>query len=159
MKSEEAVGIGNQDRNLSRRPIVLIVDDNQGDYHLTKAAFDRASVPVSLYWVENGEDALTFLRNAEPHTDTPVPDLILLDLKMPITDGIDVLKEAHSDDNLKHIPVVVLTVSNLPADVYQAYRECCRTYMVKPLDFEEYSKMIQVLCEYWFRWAILPGLV
>lgn len=159
MKGEEISKTRNKGRTLSRRPVVLMVEDNQGDYYLTKLCFDQASIPVSFHWVDEGERALAFLRNAEPYTDAPVPDLILLDLKLPITEGMDILKELRQDDKFKHIPVVVLTVSNLPAEVYEAYRSCCNTYLVKSLEFEDHARMIQALCEYWFRWAVLPGLV
>lgn len=142
----------------ARKPVILLVEDESGDSSIVQECFKRCRVPTALCRVGHGEQALAFLRKEAPFTEAPTPDLVLLDLRLPVSSGIDVLRELHSDEQLKHIAVVVLTVSTLPEDVFSAYRTCCNTYLVKPLDFEEYRQMIEILCEYWFIYAKLPNL-
>jgi chemotaxis family two-component system response regulator Rcp1 len=142
----------------TRRPAeVLLVEDNMGDILLTREGFKRSSFPVNLHHVENGEDCLAFLKKEGPFADAPSPDLILLDLNMPVMDGREVLKTLVADPVFRHLPVVVLTTSANEQDVQEMYDLRCSTYIVKPLDFEEFQRIIQVIAEYWFTVATLPG--
>lgn len=142
----------------TRRPAeVLLVEDNMGDILLTREGFKRSGYPVNLHHVENGEDCLAFLRKEGPFADAPTPDLILLDLNMPVMDGREVLKTLVADDRFRHLPVVVLTTSANEQDIQEMYELRCSSYIVKPLDFEEFQRIIQVIAEYWFTVATLPG--
>jgi len=128
-----------------------------GDILLTREGFKRSSFPVNLQHVENGEDCLAFLRKEGAFASAPTPDLILLDLNMPVMDGREVLKTLVADESFRHLPVVVLTTSANEQDVQEMYNLRCSTYIVKPLDFEEFQRIIQVIAEYWFTVATLPG--
>jgi len=142
----------------TRRPAeVLLVEDNMGDILLTREGFKRSNFPVNLHHVENGEDCLAFLRKEGPFGDAPTPDLLLLDLNMPVMDGREVLKTLVADSVFRHLPVVVLTTSANEQDVQEMYDLRCSSYIVKPLDFEEFQRIIQVIAEYWFTVATLPG--
>lgn len=136
---------------------VLLVEDNMGDILLTREGFKRSSFPVNLHHVENGEDCLSFLKKEGSFADAPTPDLILLDLNMPVMDGREVMKVLVADARFRHVPVVVLTTSANEQDIQEMYELRCSTYIVKPLDFEEFQRIIQVIAEYWFTIATLPG--
>ena len=136
---------------------VLLVEDNMGDILLTREGFKRSNFPVNLHHVENGEDCLAFLRKEGAFADAPTPDLILLDLNMPVMDGREVMKTLVADQHFRHYPVVVLTTSANEQDIQEMYELRCSTYIVKPLDFEEFQRIIQVIAEYWFTVATLPG--
>ncbi|HJW24317.1 MAG TPA: response regulator [Rhodocyclaceae bacterium] len=138
---------------------VLLVEDNMGDILLTREGFKRSNFPVNLHHVENGEDCLAFLRKEGAFIDVPTPDLILLDLNMPVMDGREVMKTLVADQRFRHYPVVVLTTSANEQDIQEMYELRCSTYIVKPLDFEEFQRIIQVIAQYWFTVATLPGSV
>ncbi|HZX31931.1 MAG TPA: response regulator [Rhodocyclaceae bacterium] len=142
----------------TRRPAeVLLVEDNMGDILLTREGFKRSGYPVNLHHVENGEDCLAFLRKEGAFADAPTPDLILLDLNMPVMDGREVLKTLVADERFRHVPVVVLTTSANEQDIQEMYGLRTSSYIVKPLDFEEFQRIIQIIAEYWFTVATLPG--
>jgi len=136
---------------------VLLVEDNMGDILLTREGFKRSGFPVNLHHVENGEDCLAFLKKEGAFSDAPTPDLVLLDLNMPVMDGREVMKTLVADVRFRHVPVVVLTTSANERDIQEMYDLRCSTYIVKPLDFEEFQRIIQVIAEYWFTVATLPG--
>ncbi len=143
---------------LSVRPAqILLVEDNENDVELTKIGFQRARFAVNLHHVPNGEECMAFLRREGKYADAPMPDLILLDLNMPRMDGREVLQEITADDTLKHLPVVVLTTSDAEKDVLMSYRLRCNSYIVKPVGFENFSKAIQSLGDYWFTLVVLPS--
>lgn len=141
-----------------RRPAeILLVEDNQDDVLLTRRGFQHTSFPVNLHHVENGEECMAFLRKIGPYTDAPTPDLVLLDLNMPVMDGREVLAEVVAEECLRRIPVVVLTTSADERDVLEMYRFRCSSYIVKPVDFDEFLEAIQSITHYWFSVAVLPG--
>lgn len=135
------------------RPIrILLVEDNDAHTKLILRAFkeDRLANPVNC--VRDGEEALDFLYQRGDFQDTaksPRPDMILLDLKLPKIDGLEVLKTIKEDDDLKSIPVVVLTSSTDERDVHQAYRHYVNSYISKPVDFDKFRQVIQELDYYW----------
>jgi len=135
---------------------VLLVEDNDNDVELTRLGFQRAKLAVNLDRVANGEECMAYLRKEGKYAEAPAPDLILLDLNMPRMDGQEVLEEINRDDHLKHLPIVVLTTSDADKDVLAAYKLRCSSYIVKPLDFENFSKAIQSLADYWFTVVVLP---
>lgn len=139
-----------------RPAVVLLAEDNDNDVELTKLAFQRARFAVELHHVSNGEECLAFLRNEGPYARAPHPDILLLDLNMPRMDGIEVLQELNKDERLRHLVVVVLTSSNADEDVLRSYKLRCSSYLVKPINFETFAKMIQSLGDYWFTLVTLP---
>ena len=134
----------------------LLVDDNEDDVFLTREAFDSSNLRVNLHHVDNGEKCLQFLRKQGPYKDVPAPDLILLDMHMPIMDGHQVLTEIVKDEALRHLPVVVLTTSYEAADIHKMYSLRCSSYITKPLDFDNFVKAIQQLTGYWLTVVVLP---
>ena len=135
------------------RPIrILLVEDNDAHTKLILRAFkeDRFANPIDC--VRDGEEALDFLYQRgdfKDKTKSPRPDMILLDLKLPKIDGLEVLKTIKEDANLRSIPVVVLTSSTDERDVHQAYRHFVNSYISKPVDFDKFRQVVQELDYYW----------
>ncbi|MGC1172385.1 response regulator [Polaromonas sp.] len=140
----------------SRVAEILLVEDNEDDVFLTREAFDAARLRVNLHHVDNGEKCMQFLRKQGPYSKAPTPDLILLDLHMPIMDGREVLAEIVKDDKLKHLPVVVLTTSYEAKDIEQMYSLRCNSYITKPIDFNNFVQAISQLAGYWLTLVVLP---
>jgi len=136
---------------------ILLVDDNKADVMLTREGFERTKLDVNLHHVENGERCLAFLRKEGQYSDVPAPDLILLDLNMPVMDGREVLTELVKDDNLSHLPVVILTTSRNEQDVLNMYKLRCSSYATKPIDLDDFLGIIQGISEYWFSVVVLPS--
>jgi two-component system, chemotaxis family, response regulator Rcp1 len=139
-----------------RPTIILLAEDNDNDVELTKLGFRRAKFAVDLHHVGNGEECLAFLRREGAYADAPTPDIVLLDLNMPRMDGIEVLREINKDERLAHHVVVVLTSSDADEDVLRSYQLRCSSYLVKPINFDGFAKMIQSLGDYWFTLVTLP---
>ena len=139
-----------------RPAVILLAEDNDNDVELTKLGFQRAKFAVELHHVSNGEECMAFLRKEGRYGGAPTPDIILLDLNMPRMDGIEVMREIGKDDGLKHLVTVVLTSSKADEDVIQSYQLRCSSYLVKPINFEAFAKMIQSLGDYWFTLVTLP---
>lgn len=140
----------------SRPAVILLVEDNDDDVELTKIGFKRARFEVALHHVASGDECLAFLRKEGRHATAPTPDLILLDLNMPRMSGIEVLQEINNDDRLRHLVVVVLTSSSADEDVLSSYKLRCNSYLVKPITFEAFAKLVQSLGDYWFTLVTLP---
>ena len=143
----------------SRIAEILLVDDNEDDVYLTREAFDAVSLRVHLHHVDNGEKCLQFLRKQGPYANAPSPDLILLDMHMPVMDGYEVLKEIVKDEKLRHLPVVVLTTSYEAADIQKMYGLRCNSYITKPVDFDNFVKAISQLAGYWLTVVVTPEAV
>jgi CheY-like chemotaxis protein len=141
----------------TREPVeILLAEDNPGDVKLTKKALEQGKLVNNLHVVNDGVEAMTFLRNEGEYADTPRPDLILLDLNMPRMDGRDVLEELKADDDLKRIPVVVLTSSGAEEDVVKSYDLHANAYLTKPVDFDGFLEVINTLEEFWLEVVKLP---
>ena len=140
----------------SRIAEILLVDDNEDDVFLTREAFDAASLRVNLHHVDNGEKCLQYLRKQGGYSDACTPDLILLDMHMPVMDGYEVLSEIVKDDKLRHLPVVVLTTSYEAADIHRMYGLRCNSYITKPVDFDNFVKTIAQLTGYWLTVVVMP---
>ena len=136
---------------------VLLVEDNDDDVYLTQRAFKAAKFLVNLHHVNNGRKCMAFLRKQPPYADAPTPDLILLDLNMPVMDGREVLAEIVKDEALRHLPVVVLTTSYEAEDVHKMYQLRCNSYITKPVDFEKFVEAVRKLEDYWLTVVVLPG--
>ena len=144
-------------RPKSARPVqILLVEDNPGDVGLTLEALKEATLPNKLTVVKNGADALSLLRRQGQHAGAARPDLILLDLNLPKKDGRKVLAEIKGDDNLKRIPVVVLTTSEDEQDVLESYNLHANCYIVKPLDLDRFITVVKSIEDFWLRIVVLP---
>jgi len=130
---------------------ILLVEDNPGDVRLTKEALKDAKVRNNLRVAMDGVEALAFLRKQGKHAAAPRPDLILLDLNLPKKNGREVLEEIKQDSALQHIPVVILTTSQAEQDVLESYRLRANAYVTKPVDLEQFLKVVGSIEEFWLE--------
>jgi len=139
--------------------VILLVEDNEAHAMLTMRALEDAKIANEIHWVVDGEEAVNYLFHRGKYADkriSPRPDLILLDLRLPKLDGHEVLRIIKNSDDLKHIPVVVLTTSKREGDMAKAYNNYVNSYLVKPIDFGEFTEMIRELGFYWLIWNKHP---
>jgi chemotaxis family two-component system response regulator Rcp1 len=149
----------NKEHATGRPAEILLAEDNENDVELTRQGFKRAKLLVNLHHVRDGEECLAFLHKQGEYADAPTPDLILLDLNMPKIGGREVLAEMMADEHLKSVPVVVLTTSEEHEEVLKMYHMHCSSYIVKPVDFEQFLKVVRAIAEYWFTIVVLPTAV
>jgi CheY-like chemotaxis protein len=138
---------------------ILLVEDSPEDYEATVRAFKRSGLQNPIFRCEDGDNALDFLYRRGRYSDpeqAPRPGVILLDLNLPGTDGREVLTEIKQDDELKQIPVIVLTTSNDARDVDSCYQAGANSYIQKPVDMEGFIQAIERLKGYWFEVVVLP---
>jgi two-component system, chemotaxis family, response regulator Rcp1 len=142
---------------LSGRPIeILLVEDSPSDVRLTQEALRRAKVNNRLTVARDGIEALASLRQEGEHSNAPRPDLILLDLNLPKKNGRDVLAEIKGDENLKRIPVVILTTSHAEQDILRSYDLHANCYITKPVDLHQFIGVIQSIEGFWLTVVRLP---
>ena len=134
---------------------ILLVEDNPGDYRLTTEALREGKVFNNLHWAQDGVDAVDFLKRRGKHARAPRPDIILLDLNLPKKDGREVLSEI-SDDELKSIPVVILTTSKAEEDVLKSYDLHANCYVTKPVDLDKFIVVVQSIDRFWLTVVTLP---
>lgn len=140
------------------RPIeILLVEDSPTDVLLAREAFDMAKINNNLHVVSDGVEALAFLNQEGPYADKTRPDLILLDLNLPRKDGREVLAVIKNDDNLRRIPVVVLTTSKATQDVLKMYDLNANCYITKPVDFTQFAAVVMSIEHFWFSVVTLPS--
>jgi len=142
--------------NKNRAHQILLIEDNPGDVRLTQEAFKESKNNIELEVVTDGIEAIKFLRREEAYAEKSVPDLILLDLNLPKWDGREVLETIKTDDQLKRIPVVVLTTSNAGVDILKSYDLHANCFINKPIDFDKFFEIIHKIEEFWLSTAILP---
>ncbi|WP_254528536.1 response regulator [Natrinema gelatinilyticum] len=135
---------------------ILLVEDNPGDVRLTKEAFKQGRIENDLHVVSNGADALDFLSGRNDYRDAPRPDLVLLDLNLPVKNGEDVLEELKDDPALRPIPVIVLTSSRAEEDVVKSYELHANAYLTKPVDPDEFIETVRAFEKFWFSVVRLP---
>jgi CheY-like chemotaxis protein len=135
---------------------ILLVEDSPGDARLAREALQDAKVRNHLHWVDNGEEAMSFLRKEGKHARVPRPDLILLDLNLPRKDGREVLAEIKGDADLKRIPVVILTVSKDEEDVLKTYNLHANCFITKPIDLNQFIKVVKSIEDFWLTVVKLP---
>jgi len=135
---------------------ILLVEDSPSDTELTIEALSEAKVANHLSAVQDGVQALAFLRREKEYAEAPRPDLILLDLNLPCKDGREVLAELKSDPDLKTIPVVVLTSSSADEDVLRAYQLQCNCYITKPVVFKDFLQVVRSIETFWLAVVTLP---
>ena len=142
------------------RPVeVLLVEDSPGDVVLTRKALERSRLLNNLHVARDGVEALAFLHREPEFADAPRPDLILLDLNLPKKDGREVLQEIKEDPDLKRIPVVILTTSSAEEDILRSYNLHANGYVTKPVDVDEFFRVVQSIEDYWFTIVKLPAKV
>ena len=147
----------NSMENDTRAIEILLVEDNPGDARLTIEAMREAKMRNRIHVVEDGVEAMEFLRHQGRFGDAPRPDLILLDLNLPRKDGREVLAEVKSDPDLRRIPVVVLTTSRAEEDVLRAYDLHANCFVTKPVDLEQFMKIVAQIDAFWVNVVTLPG--
>jgi len=135
---------------------ILLVEDSPTDALLTREALSGFKLLNKLHVVDNGVDAIAFLHREGPFASVPRPDLILLDLNLPRMDGREVLREIKADDDLKIIPVVVLTSSDAEEDILKSYNLHASCYITKPVEFDKFLKVVRSIREFWFAVVTLP---
>jgi two-component system, chemotaxis family, response regulator Rcp1 len=135
---------------------ILLVEDNPGDVRLMIEAFQEARVINSLTVINDGADALAYLRREGKYLNARQPDLVLLDLNLPKMDGREVLAEVKSDERLKNIPVVVLTTSSAPEDVERAEGSHANCYITKPADLDQFLRVVQSIERFCLSVVKLP---
>lgn len=135
---------------------ILLAEDNPGDVKLTRKALEKGRLANNLHVVNDGVETMQFLRGEGEYEGRPRPDLILLDLNMPRKDGREVLEEIKESDDLKRIPVVVLTSSEAEEDVIRSYELHANAYLTKPVDFSGFIDVVGKLEEFWLQVVKLP---
>ncbi|WP_442941071.1 response regulator [Nostoc sp.] len=135
---------------------VLLVEDNPGDAQLTRIALEDSKISIHLNVVQDGVEAMAFLRKQEKYVKAAHPDIVLLDLNLPKKDGREVLAEIKGDEKLKRIPVVILTTSQAEEDILKAYNLAANCYITKPVDFDQFVKIVQSIENFWFAIVKLP---
>ena len=146
--------------SLMGRPVeFLLAEDNPGDVRLTKEALRESKISNNLNVVPDGVEAMAFLRRTGNYANAPRPDVILLDLNLPKKDGREVLAEVKADPNLRLIPVVIITSSEAEQDVLRTYELHANCYVTKPVDLEQFIKVIQSIETFWLTIVTLPSSV
>ncbi len=135
---------------------ILLVEDNSGDIILIKEALLEASFPHELHIATKGEEALDFLYRRPPFEDAPKPDIILLDLNLPGKNGLDVLQDIKNNNELRTIPVIMLTTSSSESDIQSSYSLHANCFITKPIDFDDFNEIVKVIERFWFEIARLP---
>jgi two-component system response regulator len=135
---------------------ILVVEDNPGDARLIKEVLSANKDSYRLHIVEDGVEAMSFLKQKGKSLYSPRPDLIILDLNLPKKDGREVLAEIKSDDSLKLIPVVIMTTSQAEEDILKAYSLHANCYVTKPLELDQFINTIKSIIEFWFALVKLP---
>lgn len=141
----------------SPRPVeILLVEDNPGDVDLAVEALRESRVANTIHSVLDGEEALDFLYRRGDYVNAPRPDLILLDLNLPRVDGREVLEQIKNSRELRRIPVVVLTTSKSEVDVLRSYELHANCYIKKPIDLEQFMKVVNAIEDFWLTVVVLP---
>jgi len=139
------------------KPIeILLVEDNPGDVRLIQEALKEGKVLIKMDVVQDGVEAMAFLRKKGKYSKASRPDFILLDLNLPKKDGREVLAEIKSDDDLKRIPVVILTISSDEEDILKTYNLHANCYITKPVDLKQFMKIVKSIEDFWLTIVKLP---
>jgi CheY-like chemotaxis protein len=139
--------------------VILVVEDDPAHAEIIRRNFEASRLANRLLAVEDGQAALDYLNREGKYNDAdkfPMPNLILLDLRLPLVDGLEVLKIIKSDRKLTTIPVVILTTSADEADMVKAYEHHANSFLVKPVDFTQFSKLMETFGYYWVAWNQYP---
>lgn len=139
------------------RPIeILLVEDSPSDIRLTEIALQKSKLRNQLHVTQDGSEAIAFLKREAPYLNAPRPDLVLLDLNLPQIDGREVLDFIKGDPTLRSIPVVILTTSAADQDILESYNKYANCYITKPLDLDQFMKVVLSIENFWFSIVRLP---
>jgi CheY-like chemotaxis protein len=138
-----------------RKNQILLVEDNEGDIVLTTEAFEECNFKTNIQVARNGKEAITIL--FDQLDDSQLPDLILLDINLPLLNGHEVLKKIKENEKTKHIPVVILTTSSAVSDINLTYEGHANCFITKPADINDFFETINSLSNYWFHTSKLPS--
>jgi len=144
---------------VDKQGVVLLVEDNPAEQNLARRSFAKGHVQADLRVVSDGEEAIDYLFRRGVYSDketSPTPDIILLDLNLPKIDGRQVLERIKSDSNLSKIPVIVLTTSKKEEDILKTYELGCNSFLNKPVEVEDFVKVLSELGSYWLKLVVLP---
>ena len=141
---------GNRLRN------VLVVDDNSDDFELTRLAFAENGCDATLFCARNGQECMDYLRRQGPYAGACMPDMVLLDINMPVMNGFEVMSRIAADPNLRHLPVIILTTSDAEEDILRMYGLRCNAYVVKPVNFNDFARIVRSLIDFWCTTAHMP---
>ena len=144
-------------KNDSKLIDILLVEDNEGDARLAREAMKDSKIRNTLHHVSDGEEAMAFLHQEGKYANSPRPELILLDLNLPKKDGRQVLAEIKMDEDLKRIPVVILTVSSAEEDILKSYNLHANCYITKPIDLGQFMKVVRSVEDFWLTIVKLPN--
>ena len=139
--------------------VILLVEDDPAHAEIVRRNMETFHVANRIIHVGDGQAALDYLFRRNSYADTeahPRPDLVLLDLRLPKVDGLEVLRQVKEDEKVKRLPVVVLTTSSAETDMVHAYTQGASSYLVKPLDFEKFSQLMEMFGLYWLAWNRFP---
>ena len=136
---------------------ILLVEDNPGDVRLTREVLKEGRINNTLNVVEDGVEAMAFLRHEGAYADAEQQDLVLLDLNLPKKDGREVLAEMKADPTLRRIPVIILTSSSAELDILGAYDLHANCYITKPVDLDQFTKVVRSIEDFWLSIVKLPG--
>jgi two-component system, chemotaxis family, response regulator Rcp1 len=140
----------------TRAAEILLVEDNDNDVELTRIGFKKAKLLLNLHHAKDGVECMEFLRKQGAYAGAPRPDLILLDLNMPRMNGQEVLAEIVADEALCTLPVIVLTTSTDDEEILKMYKLRCSSFIAKPVDLDQFLRVVQSLADYWFTVVVLP---
>jgi len=135
---------------------ILLVEDSSGDARLALEAMKESKIRNRMHWVKDGVEAMDFLYRRGQYVQAARPDVILLDLNLPKKDGREVLADIKSDDNLKRIPVVILTISQDEEDIINSYSDHANCYITKPIDLDQFMKVVKSIESFWLTIVKLP---
>jgi CheY-like chemotaxis protein len=135
---------------------ILLVEDDLADIKLTRRALESARLVNKLNVVRDGVEAMRFLRRQDEFVDAPRPDIVLLDLNLPRKDGRTVLQEIKREEQLRSIPVVILTTSDAERDITSSYKDNANSYITKPIDMQRFREVVMAVTQYWFGVVKLP---
>jgi CheY-like chemotaxis protein len=130
---------------------LLLVEDNPGDIRLTMEAIKECKIEIDMDVISDGEKVMTFLNKEGEYQNAEKPDIIMLDLNLPKRNGIEILKEIKTHPKLKRIPVIAVTTSEADHDIFKAYDMYANAYILKPVDFDDFTRVIQQMDAFWFK--------
>lgn len=136
---------------------ILHVEDSEGDILLIREAFNESGISIKLNVATNGYEAMKFLNKEDGHKDAAMPDLILMDINMPIMNGYELLDFIKAHDKLKHIPVIMLTTSAAKKDILKSYQKYASSYIIKPNSSNDFEKVVRDIENFWMNVAELPS--
>jgi len=143
-------------KNIGSAVEILLVEDNPGDVRLTIEALKESKILNNLNVVDDGEEALAYLKREGKYKDSPHPDLIILDLNLPKMDGREVLAEIKEHKDFKRIPIVILTISEAEEDILKTYQLHANCFITKPVDINQFTKVVKSVSNFWFSIVKLP---